>query len=250
MNKNAKIIIGVLCAVVLILIVVVIVVVCNKRESIPTGQTNAKGEQIEYTSNNGNVEVVDSGWSTITKYSTTEVYYAAEIENKNNKVAEFISVSVTGKNSEGKVLFTREGFYKDINYLFPGEKVSFKGSDDWDESAGVPATVDFTISVKQWSDVSSFNYPKNMDLEVTNISKIDKGDKWFKITGEITNHSNKDIKYTLAVVTFKKDGKIVGGFETSIKDLTAGETKAFEIDAFDIEFDTYEVSARTEQVSY
>ena len=68
MNKNAKIIIGVLCAVVLILIVVVIVVVCNKRESIPTGQTNAKGEQIEYTSNNGNVEVVDSGWSTITKF--------------------------------------------------------------------------------------------------------------------------------------------------------------------------------------
>ena len=248
MNKNAKIIIGVLCALVLILVVVVVVVICTKGESVPTGQTNAKGEQVEYVSSSGNVEVVDSGWSAITKYEKTEVYYAAEIENKNNKVAEFISVTVTGKNSEGKILFTETGSYKDINYLFPGEKVSFVGNENWDESEGTPTTIEFTVSVRQWSNVSDFNYPKNMDLEVENTSKIGKGSDYFKITGEIINHSNFDIRSTLAVVTFKKDGKIVGGGFTYVDDIKAEGRKAFEIYSSDIEFDTYEVSARTDQV--
>ena len=250
MNKNAKIIIGVLCAVVLVLAVVVVIVLTNKDNNVQTGQTNAKGEQVEFVSSNGNVEVVDSGWSTVTEYSDTEVYYAAEIENKNNKVAEFINVAVTGKNSEGKILFTDAGNISDINYLFPGEKVSFTGHEYWNKSEGVPATIEFSVSVTKWSNATSFNYPKNTDLEVTNISKINKGENSSKITGEVVNHSKTDIDSTLAVVILKKDGKIVGGSRTYVEHLPAEGKKAFEVYIDNIEFDSYEVSAQADHVGY
>lgn len=250
MNKNTKIIIGALCAVIVILVVIVIVVLTNKDNNVPTGQTNAKGEQIEYVSNNGKVEVVDSGWSVVTEYSDTEVYYAAEIENKNNKVAEFINIAVTGKDSEGKILFTDAGTVSDINYLFPGERVSFTGHEYWNKSEGTPAIIEFSVSVTKWSDALSFNYPKNTDLEVTNISKINKSGDTSKITGEVVNHSKTNIDSTLAVVVLKKDGKIVGGQSTYINDLKAEGKKAFEMYIYDIEFDSYEVSAQAEHVGY
>lgn len=245
MNKNTKIIIGVSVAIILILIIIVAIILSNNNKPV-TGQTNAKGEQVEKVSNKGMLEITDSGWSmgkSLGEYSY--LTHAVCLENKSDKVASFVDVCFTAKDKDGKIIFTTSGVGDMVDYILPGEKIYVADDGSGWENIGKPESVDFFIDDVRWENAITFNYPKNMDFEVNNISKRDD-----TFTGEVKNNSSTDINNAIVTVIYKKEGKIIGGNYTYVNNLNANETKPFQIySGADYDYDSYEISARVGSVN-
>lgn len=75
---------------------------------------------------------------------------------------------------------------------------------------------------------------------ITNVSE--NPGRFKNYTGEITNNSGVDFNTVAVTMIYRKDGKIIGGDVEYVKDLSAGETKAFKLSADSemTQYDTYE----------
>ncbi len=67
----------------------------------------------------------------------------------------------------------------------------------------------------------------NEEFTFSNVNVIDQK----KITGLVTNNSDKDAFIDVAVI-LKKDGSIIRSYSTNVGDISAGGTQSFELGDF------------------
>lgn len=167
------------------------------------------------------VVLVDSGWSAENGY----IMYGFVLENKSDKIAQFPTVQVTGKDADGKVISSDDQVLSEIQ---PGETVAF-GSQAGNGTA--PATVEFTVLKPDF--VSSGMY-EDAAFELTEVNAVDAGYGMWDFVGQVTNTSDVDVDCVAVSVLLYKEGAIVAGYTTYVDALTAGMTQSFEAMGYDV----------------
>lgn len=181
-------------------------------------QTSAKEEAPKAVEE---VVLVDSGWSAENGY----IMYGVVLENKSAKVAEFPTVQITGKDTEGNVVSSEDMVLSEIQ---PGETVAYGGQSG---NGTAPSSVEFTVLKPDF--VSSGMYPV-ASYELTEVNAVDSGYGMWDFVGQITNTSETDVDGVAVSVLLYKDGKIVAGYTAFVDSLTAGMTQSFNAMGYDV----------------
>lgn len=193
--------------------------------------TNKKDVEKE-EKDEGELEIVDSGYTVMDPNSIGDIYltYAVTIKNNNKKMAaDFPVITVTGRNEDGSILFSEE---HTLGTILPGDTVSW-GDDCIDCKGKKPANVEITV------DGADFVKPEqamnvaalSSDFTIENLSEVS-GEYDNSVTGEITNNSDTDFESVAVTVILKNQGKIVGGYTGYADNLSAGKQSAFDISSF------------------
>lgn len=192
--------------------------------------TNKKDTEKE--EDNGELEIVESGYTVMASNSIGDIYltYAVTIKNNNKKMAvEFPSITVTGRSESGSILFSEE---QTLGTILPGDSVSW-ADDAVDCKGETPASVDIKVEggdfVKPAQSIN--NTVPSSDFTIENLSEVP-GDFDYAVTGEIINNSDTDYDSVAVTVILKNQGKVVGGFTDYADNLSAGKQSAFDISSF------------------
>lgn len=171
------------------------------------------------------VVLVDSGWSAENGY----IMYGVVLENKSDKIAEFPTVQITGKDAEGNVISSEDMVLSEIQ---PGETVAYGGQSG---NGTAPSSVEFTVLEPDF--VSNGMYPA-ASYELSEVNAVDSGYGMWDFVGQITNTSETDVDGVAVSVLLYKDGRIVAGYTGFVDSLTAGMTQSFSAVGYDVpEFD-------------
>lgn len=185
------------------------------------------------------IEIVESGYCVADGY----VQYGLKLHNlSQSSSAEFPTISISGKDADGKVVFSDEWV---INTLTPDSTTmwaSQAGNGNVDESV----QVEFSISVNSKNWVSGKKTEGDI-YTISNINEVPAYGTYETVTGEITlNKEGKDYTRPQIVFIFRDDaGNIVYGASTYLfSDLSVGTPKAFESYTFkNVKHSTVEVYA-------
>lgn len=193
--------------------------------------TNKK-EMEKEEKDEGELEIVESGYTVMAPNSIGDIYltYAITIKNNNKKMAvEFPSITVTGRSESGSILFSEE---QTLGTILPGDSVSW-GDDAVDCKGETPASVDIKVEggdfVKPERSIN--NTVPSSDFAIENLSEVP-SDFDYAVTGEITNNSDTDYDSVAVTVILKNQGKVMGGFTGYADNLSAGKQSAFDISSF------------------
>lgn len=205
--------------------------------------TNSYNKESTKTQNKEFQELIllNSGWNYTKPYKYSNIYYAVEIKNPNMDYAiEFPTITVTARDADGKILSNEE---RVLNSIAAGDTIIY-GS-DMSYEGDTPETVDISVSCndKNYAKQDNNQYIKQSDFVISNTSE--NNGMFKKYTGEITNNSSVDFNTVSISVIYKLNGEMVGGENSFVNNLGAGETKVFEISASsDVgEYDSYEFYA-------
>jgi hypothetical protein len=183
------------------------------------------------------LSITESGWVYYSDSYSSYVYYGLRIQNPNSDlIASSPTIKITIKAADGTVLASEEDYSPQIA---PGDTVAACGQID--TKSEEPATVDFTVSV---SDYSWSNYKADMiamssDFLVSGATLFE--DRYSRsITGEVTNKSNLDCDVELVAILRDSSGKIVCGYQTYGQEVEAGGTTSFEINIYTSTLPVYE----------
>ena len=203
---------------------------------ISTNKKNVEKEEKD----EGEVEIVDSGYTVLDPNSIGDIYltYAVTIKNNNKKMAaDFPVITVTGRNEDGSILFSEE---HTLGTILPGDTVSW-GDDCIDCKGETPASVDIAVGGADFvkPERSLNNTVPSTDFAIENLSEVP-GEFDYAVTGEITNNSDTDYDSVAVTVILKNQGKVVGGFTGYADNLTAGKQAAFDISSFMSELPTHD----------
>lgn len=165
------------------------------------------------------------------------------IENKSSKHAlQSGDVEITAYDSENKVLATDTVY---LYSLYPGEKQAHHFF--FDCKGETPSKIEYNVdSVRMVSPDTKKAISSDFSFSGTN-ERIDEKYGDSSITGTVKNNSSYDVDNAEIIVTYKKEGKIVGGYWAYVDNLSAGKEKPFEINAYNIpEHDSYELSVNNQ----
>lgn len=184
------------------------------------------------------LELVESGWSV---GESGYVHYGVGFKNPNTSFeARFPTIKVTGKDSDGKILFSEDQV---LSFMLPGATYYYGGQAG---NGTAPETVDFSLSVSDRNWIA--NDKQSMEIyTISNINEVigDYGDVDY--TGEITaNEEWSDVGSAMVNVILRDDsGNIIFG-EFGFADISkAGETIAFDISSYNVpEHSSYEIYAQ------
>lgn len=184
------------------------------------------------------LEIIESGWMA---GEQGYVYYGIGLKNPNASFgAEFPTIKVTGKDADGKVVFSDEQV---LMFMLPGAEYYYGGQAG---NGTAPATVEFSLSVSKNNWVET----DKQDVEFYTISNPNEvkgayGNDSF--TGELTvNEEWENITSAcISVILRGASGEIVGGY-SGFADLPAkGQTTAFDVMAYDVpDHASYELYAQ------
>lgn len=187
------------------------------------------------------IKLLGASWyrSSYGSYITQD--YAVEVTNANkSKAAEFNQVTVTIKNAAGQVLATDTEY---TGTIAAGDTIRYAGSIVYQGDEPASITVSVSTPSHGYVDNDRADVIPSSDLEVSNVAKFNE-DYYSRITGEVTNQSEKECTLVRVSVIFKKNGEIIGGTYAYVQNLNAGGKTAFEINyPSDLDFDAYEVVA-------
>lgn len=219
--------------IIMITIVTLLVVGCGKTTNKEQGDK---------------LSIKEFGWSYIQKEDENYITFGAKIYNpKGNKLAGFPKLKIIGRDKENKILFSYD---ENIDYIYPGENIYYANT--YTGIKEKPNKVDITIDVdnNDWEDVNGVNYPKNTSFPVSNISEYKDENGSIKYTGEIKNNSSTNIRAALIILIYKKDGKIVGGYQTFSDSLKPKKKDTFEmyVDEYP-EYDKYDFSSQVSMIN-
>lgn len=190
------------------------------------------------------VELINSGYTVTQNINNVTISYAVEIKNPNENYAiRFPSIYITSKSEDGKILSTDQMV---LNSIAANDTITYGGFTIYEGE--LPTSVEISVD----NDDEGYNYVfqesseiiYSDDLSISNVSEnIGTYDNTY--TGEVTNNSKVDLSSVLVSVIYKKDGALVGGCNSYVNNLDAGETKAFEISAPSSveDYDSYEIHA-------
>lgn len=190
------------------------------------------------------VELINSGYTATQEDNHVTISYAVEIKNPNeNYAVQTATIYITSKDKDGKILSSDQVY---LNSIAANDTITYGGFAIYEGE--LPTSVEFSVD----NDDEGYNYVfqegseiiYSNDLSISNVSEnIGTYDNTY--TGEITNNSKVDLSSVLVSVIYKKDGALVGGCNSYVGNLDAGETKAFEIYAYSSveDYDSYEIHA-------
>ncbi len=220
-----KVLVGLVCALAL----------CMSFILVGCGEENKDPEPIQIT---------DSGWYAPepNKYSNSSyVHYGVSIYNPNDNYAgDYATVTITGKDENGKILFSDKQVMGVIN---PHETITF-GTQAGNGTK--PATVEFDAYVKD-SDWNKVNKDKitipSCEITETNDAKNSFGDVSF--TGKLKvddSWGNKESAYVSALLK-NENGETIAGYNSFVN-VVKGDYVPFDIYTYDIpEYSSFEIYA-------
>jgi len=197
-----------------------------------TGTTSTDSDEDEETETKSSspdaLKLEATGWTAQESSSSYVLWYGVTITNPNKKYTAIDpNLKLTVKDAEGKILATVEDY---PGNLAPGDSLTVGNATYIDN--GIPATVDFSVSVGKdyWSEKDNLAV-KSSELIISNVSIYD--DSYSNtVTGEIENTSDLDIDFgEVYVVFYNEAGDIIGGDYTYFE-LFAGEKTAFELNVY------------------
>ncbi|MBQ9171885.1 hypothetical protein IJ162_02135 [Candidatus Saccharibacteria bacterium] len=245
MNKETKskktipIIAGAIAIAIVVIIIIVVFAIPRGQES--DEPINSAGGESSQDFQAKTLKIKQSGWSYIKSDNRGYISYGVELFNLDNSyMASFPKIVCTGKDSEGKILFSYDEI---VDFIYPRETIFVGDTFNVDEK---PDTIELSVEIanRNWETPKSTIYPKNNSQIVSNVAER-KGDFSTMYTGEVENTSDADISNDVITVIFKKDGKIVGGGNGYSDSLNAGQKSTFTIDIYAMpNHDTYELTAR------
>ncbi len=183
----------------------------------------------------------DSGYTIVQGSYSTNIYYAVVIENPNADYAiEFPKINIVCKSETGAILKSEEQV---LNYIAAGDTLTYGNSFSCDE--GKPSTVEVTISNNKDNIElhSDSKYVKSSAFEIGNVSFFNDG---MKATAEVKNTTSKDMDQIAVSVVFSQGGHVIGGYTGYVDDVSAGATKAAEINSYGsgtLKYDTVKLYA-------
>lgn len=206
------------------------------NEPTPEAQDTSSSEtQASETNEPKDIEVVESGWSFVDGY----VFYAVKMKNPNtNLAADLPTVTITGKDVDGKILFSEESYVTSL----PPNSLSYTGGQAGNGNA--PATVDFSVNVGAYGWTPE-NPQEEEAFTITNTNEV-VGDYMTNYTGEITmNYEHRmSTNARITVVLRDADGNITGGYHGLLLDLTVGKSTPFDVTGYaDIPHTSFEIAA-------
>jgi len=151
------------------------------------------------------LEVKESGWSVA---EGGYIQYGIGVKNPNSDFeANLFTITVTGKDSAGKILFSE---FQILGPIYPNAEYYYGAS----AGNGVkPDKVEFIVSVndKNWKQNSTTSPPR---YSISNTNKVAGSYNMTSFTGEIqaTGEKAPSGGVWVSVIMRNKDNKIVGGY--------------------------------------
>ena len=186
------------------------------------------------------LEIVESGWSAD---SQGYVHYAFGLRNDGEVQVNIPGVSITGRDAEGRVLFSVE----QLIGVAPVGKTMYFGSQVGNGTA--PQTVEFSpLSFEEYQVDTSKD--TSSSFSVIDARPVSDGAGSTKFVGEVTTEHVGDERggmgdVALTVVLRNESGDIVYGDTGYARMPAEGESSAFEIYTYGIpDYATYEVHAQ------
>lgn len=182
------------------------------------------------------LELVETGWSNGSGY----VNVAVLLHNPNKDCrADYPRVIVTGKDKDGRILFTEDLYTGSIQ---PDSDAAAVGTVGLDKPR--PASVEFSVSVPDYGWAVD-DQTASQICTVQNTAYVPSGSDDGDITGEVRfqNLSGEEYCEVIALL-HDRSGALVGGASTYLDDLHNGDTKPFSIWVYDQpEFTDFQVYA-------
>lgn len=206
-----------------------------KKSSGSNNKKVASGEPEDTSTNQ--IKISESGYY----YNDGIIYYGYKITNESKTQAiEYPEVTITGKDSKGKVLFTTDDTGSTI---LPGDTIAYASSESCNKK---PKEVTFEPSVNEdeWSSVDTIEKPvKSNELIISNYH-VSKDSYTTSFTGNVKNNSKYSLDDVHITVLLKKGNKTVSGYSSDVENLRAGKTKSFEVSDSELPaYDKYEIYA-------
>lgn len=203
-----------------------------------SGSGGINGGNGSQTGSNESVSVKLLGASWYRNLGYINQTYAVEVTNNNkNKAVNLAQLTVAVKDSDGKIIKVDTSY---IGTIAAGDTIRY--ADYVTFQGGEPSTVSVSASSSYYIDNSNSIY--SSDIKASDLNYID-GKYYGRITGNVTNSSNKDSSRVRVSVIFQKGGVVLGGDYDYIYDVNANSSVPFEIEfnKNDFDFDSYEVVA-------
>ncbi|MBO4459031.1 MAG: hypothetical protein J5778_00060 [Clostridiales bacterium] len=211
----------------------------TKKETEETTTTETTPED------NGTVEIIESGYSIGKLLNSPYCYWGVVYKNTSTTHSyNFTKINVTAYDKDGDVIATDS---QTMSLIRPGETIAF-GDGAFDLNDEKPDKVEFEIDPGDEDSIfgalTEAGGVAVSELELSQVKDKTKKKGYPVFTGKITNNSENDTSLVAISVILKKDGKIVGGTVSYVRDLNAGSTKAFEVKSLHkFKYDSFEVYA-------
>lgn len=178
-----------------------------------------------------NLQITETGLYITSSYlwdDTVYINYIGLVHNPNSEeTALFPKLIATAKNPDGTILATDE---QSGSVIMPGDTIPIMGtfsivSSEIEEGS----YVDYQVECKSFQE-DSFIYSsaRTTDFKISNVSEH--SGRSASVTGEVKSSFSEDVSMLKIISIFRKDNEIVGAERTYI-DLSAYQSKAFEIDS-------------------
>ena len=187
------------------------------------------------------VEIMESGYTIKDTYAT----YGVVLHNPNQDVAaKNVRIEAIVRDADGTILATHDSR---IRFIAAGDTISFgnDGMIGWEQ--GVGASLELKIRQKPddfvLQDGSGILYAEDLQVKDAVAQKTPGGTPI--VVGEVENNSDLDLDDVCVTATYRKDGKIIGGWFTFTDALNAHDSCAFDVYPSSLlaDYDTFDVMA-------
>ena len=188
------------------------------------------------------LEIVESGWSVdLGGY----VNYAFALRNNSTDLTvEYPTVTITGRSSDGTVVFSQDQV---LGVIYPGQTIW------WASPAGngtAPDSVEFAVAEPDSYNVRTAAGNPTV-YSFSNLSEAKGGFGLVSFTGDVTLEREGDEEFgmgsvAIIVVLRDGDGKVVCGSSAFVDNPSPGSSRSFEVSYFNPpDYASYEVYALT-----
>ena len=188
------------------------------------GDEEKENEGSEDTEDKGEMsyEITDTHFEHHKNILDMEEYFGyVEITNTGTKNIYMKDATFDLEDDDGHLLQSDSG-YGSPTVVKPGEKGYFYHSGSFDDGVSLKKGVNLVPSVKVEEATGDFTEYEVVD---TDIKKDTLGPK---ITGRIVNDTDEDVSVVISVVLYDKAGKVIGLYDSSVYDVTAGGKTSFD----------------------
>lgn len=188
------------------------------------------------------LEIVESGWSVD---SGGYVNYAFALRNNSTDLTvEYPTVTITGRSSDGAVVFSQDQV---LGVIYPGQTIW------WASPVGngtAPDSVEFAVAEPDGYNVRTVAGNPSV-YSFSNLSEARDGFGLVSFTGDVTLEREGDEEFgmgsvAIIVVLRDGDGKVVCGSSAFVDNPSPGSSRSFEVSYFNPpDYASYEVYALT-----
>lgn len=214
----------------------------NQTQLQPEGDAGDAGGAAAPVTDENPLEIVESGWSVD---SGGYVNYAFALRNNSaDLTVEYPTVTITGRSSDGTVVFSQDQV---LGVIYPGQTIW------WASPAGngtAPDSVEFAVAEPDSYNVRTAAGNPTV-YSFSNLSEAKGGFGLVSFTGDVTLEREGDEEFgmgsvAIIVVLRDGDGKVVCGSSAFVDNPSPGSSRSFEVSYFNPpDYASYEVYALT-----